>query len=52
MDRLFGNLFDLDGDGELDAFEKATEFSSFINPADGEDGYSGDEDIDFDEDEF
>lgn len=27
---LFGNLFDFNGDGKLDSFEKAAEFATFI----------------------
>ena len=27
---LFGGLFDFDGDGKLDSFEKAAEFSFFV----------------------
>ena len=28
---LFGDLFDFNGDGKLDALESATEFSAFMN---------------------
>lgn len=28
---LFGDLFDFNGDGKMDAFEKAAEFGAFIN---------------------
>ncbi len=31
---LFGNLFDFNGDGKLDAFEKAAEFGAFMNMVD------------------
>ena len=31
---LFGNLFDLNGDGKLDAFEKAAEFGAFMQMVD------------------
>lgn len=31
---LFGDLFDFNGDGKLDAFEKATEFGAFMNMVD------------------
>ena len=31
---LFGNLFDFDGDGSLDALESATEFGMFVNMID------------------
>ena len=31
---LFGNLFDLNGDGKLDAFEKAAEFGAFMQMID------------------
>ena len=27
---IFGNMFDLNGDGKLDTFEKAAEFSFFM----------------------
>ena len=27
---IFGNLFDFNGDGELDAFEKSAEFGAFM----------------------
>ena len=27
---LFGNLFDFNGDGKLDTFEKAAEFGAFM----------------------
>lgn len=31
---LFDNLFDLNGDGKLDAFEKAAEFGAFMQMID------------------
>ena len=31
---LFGDLFDFNGDGKLDAFEKAAEFGAFMNMVD------------------
>ncbi len=31
---LFGDLFDFDGDGKMDAFEKAAEFGAFMNMVD------------------
>ena len=31
---LFGNLFDFDGDGSLDAIESAAEFGMFVNMID------------------
>ena len=31
---LFGNLFDFNGDGKLDAFEEAAEFGAFMNMVD------------------
>ena len=31
---LFGDLFDFNGDGKLDAFEEAAEFGAFMNMAD------------------
>lgn len=33
---LFGNLFDFDGDGNLDSFEKAAEFGAFMQMIDSE----------------
>ena len=33
---LFGNLFDFNGDGKLDFFEKAAEFSAFMQMIDSE----------------
>ena len=42
---LFGNLFDFNGDGKLDAFEKAAEFGAFMQMIDSEeqDGENEDE---------
>lgn len=31
---LFGDLFDFNGDGKLDAFEEAAEFGAFMNMVD------------------
>ena len=33
---LFGGLFDFDGDGKLDSFEKAAEFGMFMQMIDSE----------------
>ena len=33
---LFGDLYDFNGDGKLDALESATEFSAFMNLIDSE----------------
>ena len=33
---LFGNLFDFNGDGKLDCFEKAAEFGAFMQMTDSE----------------
>lgn len=33
---LFGNLFDLNGDGKMDTFEKAAEFATFASIMDAE----------------
>ena len=33
---LFGDLFDFNGDGELDSFEKAAEFGAFMQMIDFE----------------
>ena len=33
---FFGGLFDFDGDGKLDTFEKAADFSAFINLVDSD----------------
>ena len=35
---FFGNLFDLNGDGKMDAFEKAAEFGLFMQMMDAEKG--------------
>ncbi|MBQ3005868.1 MAG: hypothetical protein IJD88_08030 [Clostridia bacterium] len=51
MKGIFGDLFDFNGDGKLDVFEKAAEFAAFMNLIE-EDEDDNDEDIDFDEDEF
>lgn len=42
---LFGDLFDFDGDGKLDAFEQASEFMAF------EEMIKSDEDSNEDEDD-
>ena len=33
---IFGNLFDLNGDGNLDSFEKTVEFGAFMQMMDSE----------------
>ena len=54
---FFGGIFDFDGDGELDAFERAADFAAFMDMRkeedDEDDGFSfddNDEDSDDDED--
>lgn len=45
---LFGDLFDFNGDGELDSLERATEFSAFMNLLDSQEKETSDEDADED----
>ena len=33
---IFGNLFDFNGDGKMDTFEKAAEFSAFMQMIEAE----------------
>ncbi len=54
MAGIFGNLFDFDGDGELNSFEQAAEFATFASMMDedlNEDGEFDDEDDEFDDEE-
>ena len=48
---IFGNLFDFNNDGELDAFEKAAEFGAFMEMIDSEEEEDEDEDdfLDYDD---
>ena len=41
---IFGDLFDFNNDGKLDAFEKAAEFGAFMEMIDSEDDESEAED--------
>lgn len=41
---FFGMLFDLDGNGELDAFERAADLGAFVHMIEEEDD-EGDEDF-------
>ncbi len=41
---FFGDTFDFDGDGQLDAFERAADFGAFISMIEDDD------DIDIDDD--
>lgn len=34
---LFGDLFDFNGDGKLDSFERAADFAAFVNLMSGND---------------
>lgn len=43
-DGFFGNLFDMDGDGRLDDFEKAMDLGAFIEMMSDEDEEESDED--------
>ncbi len=42
---LFGKLFDLNNDGELDALEQATEFAAFSSMMDSMEDQDKDEDL-------
>lgn len=46
---LFGDLFDFNGDGELDALEKAVEFGAFMDMIDS---LEDDEQDEFDDNDF
>ena len=46
---IFGGLFDFNGDGKMDTFEKAAEFSFLMNILEEEN--SSDDDSDEDEDD-
>ena len=39
---FFGGLFDFDGDGKLDTFEKAADFGLFVKMMEDEDNESDD----------
>lgn len=45
---IFGDLFDLNGDGQLDSMEKAIEFGTFMNMVESEDEETDDDDADED----
>lgn len=45
---IFGNLFNLNGDGQLDSMEKAIEFGAFMNMVESEDKETDDDDADED----
>ena len=47
---IFGNLFDFNGDGELDAFEKAAELGAIMQMIEEEE--TDESDYDDNEDEF
>ncbi len=49
MSGLFGNLFDLNGDGQMSAFESAVEFEVFEEMLHSDESIDGD---DFEEDDF
>lgn len=43
---IFGNMFDLNGDGKLDNFEQAAEFSFFMNMVEEEEKSKEKDEID------
>ena len=43
---LFGDLFDFNGDGKLDALESAVEFNAFMNLLDSEEEENSEDDTD------
>ncbi len=43
---LFGDLFDLNGDGRLDTLEQASEFTAFMNLLDLEEEENSEDDTD------
>lgn len=48
---LFGDLFDFNDDGKLDAFEKAAEFGAFMDMMDSDDNDEASS-FDLDSDEY
>ena len=51
MDKgFFGGLFDLNGDGKLDDFERAVDFAAFMDTIEDEETEEPDEDDVFEED--
>ncbi len=42
---FFGDLFDFDGDGKLDTFEQAADFTAFMSLVENEDEESDDENL-------
>ena len=49
---MFGDLFDLNGDGILDETEKAMEFAAFSSMMDTDDEREENDEEDFEEDDF
>ena len=49
---FFGGLFDFNGDGKLDSFERAADFASFAELMDEAERNEADEDEELDSDDF
>lgn len=50
MKGFFGDTFDFNGDGNLDAMEQAADFGMFVNMVESEEQDS--DDVDFDDSDF
>ena len=48
---FFGGLFDFNGDGKLDSFERAADFAAFVGLMDEAEREEADEDEEFDSDD-
>lgn len=48
---FFGGLFDFNGDGKLDDFERAADFAAFVGLMDEAEREEADEDEEFDPDD-
>ena len=48
---FFGGLFDFNGDGKLDSFERAADFAAFVGLIDEAEREESNEDEDFDSDD-
>lgn len=50
---FFGGLFDFNGDGKLDTFEKAADFGMFVKmKEDTEDDETEDDELEWDEEDY